>query len=252
MITGRSASAQQRRGALDRAAVARPAPRHGSAGARPRLGLGRLHEHVVQREVDERGPAVRRQRGRERLVDQPRDLRRRSRRRGELGQRPHERDVVDLLQRALAPAQRRRAAAEHEHRRVVRPAPSAIALIPLVTPGPGGQRAHARLARHLRPALGGERRRLLVAHVDDVDALVAAAVVDREQVAAREREQLAHAVRLQAPGDQPAAVEGLCALLRCPARWPSSRDSIRCVGAAPLADARGGIRTHKPIAGRRF
>ena len=39
--------------------------------------------------------------------------------RAELGQRVHERDVVDLLQRALAPAHRRRAPAEHEHRRVV-------------------------------------------------------------------------------------------------------------------------------------
>ena len=35
----------------------------------------------------------------------------------------------------------------------------------------------------------------------------AAAVVDREQVAAGQREQLAHAVGLQAAGDQPAAVQ---------------------------------------------
>ena len=69
--------------------------------------------------------------------------------------------------------------------------------MPLVTPGAGGQRADARLARDLRPALGGERGRLLVAHVDEVDALVAAAVVDREEVPAREREQLGDAVRLQ-------------------------------------------------------
>ena len=46
-----------------------------------------------------------------------------------------------------------------------------------------------------------------MAHVDDVDPLGAAAVVDREQVAAGQREQLAHAVGLQAPGHQPAAVE---------------------------------------------
>ena len=78
--------------------------------------------------------------------------------------------------------------------------------MPLVTPGPGGQRGDARLARDLRPALGGERGGLLVADVDDVDALLAAAVVDREQVAAREREQLGHAVGLQPAGDQPAAV----------------------------------------------
>ena len=41
--------------------------------------------------------------------------------------------------------------------------------------------------------------------VDDVDALLLAAVVDREDVAAREREQLRHAVGLQALGDQAAA-----------------------------------------------
>jgi hypothetical protein len=46
-----------------------------------------------------------------------------------------------------------------------------------------------------------------VAHVDDVDALGAAAVVDREQMAAGQREQLAHTVGLQAPRHQPAAVQ---------------------------------------------
>ena len=84
----------------------------------------------------------------------------------------------------------------------------AIALIPLVTPGPGGQRADAERARHLRPPLGGERGRLLVADVDDLDPLRPAAVVDREQVAARQREQLRQrrAARKRA-GDQPPAVE---------------------------------------------
>ena len=84
----------------------------------------------------------------------------------------------------------------------------AIPLMPFVTPGPGRERAHARLARGLRPALGRERRRLLVADVDDVDALLAAAVVDREQVAAGEREQLRDAVRLEALRHQAAAVQG--------------------------------------------
>src|SRR5215218_8055002 len=58
----------------------------------------------------------------------------------------------------------------------------AIALIPLVTPG---------------PALGGERRGLLVAHVENPDAVLAAAVVDREEVPAREREEVLDAQRLQ-------------------------------------------------------
>src|SRR5207253_6543941 len=75
------------------------------------------------------------------------------------------------------------------------------------------ERTHARLARDLRPALGRESRCGLVAHVHDLDPLRAAAVVDGEQVSTREREQLAHAVRLQAPGDEPPAVKGLRVLL---------------------------------------
>ena len=140
-----------------------------------------------------------------------------------LRQRPHERHVVDLLQRALPPAQRRRAAAEHDHRRVVRLRGGHRAH-PVGHARAGGQRAHARLARHLRPALGGERGRGLVAHVHDLDPLLAAAVVDREQVPARQREQLAHAVRLQPPRDQPPAVEGLGS---CALSVLIPRDSIR-------------------------
>ena len=84
----------------------------------------------------------------------------------------------------------------------------AIALIPLVTPGTGGQRAHAGRARDLRPALGRERRRLLVAGVDELDPLLAAAVVDREQVPAGEREQLADPVAPRsAARDQAPAVQ---------------------------------------------
>ena len=119
--------------------------------------------------------------------------------------RPHERHVVDLLQRPLAPAERRRAAAEHDDRRVVLQRGRHPAH-PVGHARPGGQRGDARLARDLRPALGGERRGRLVADVDDLDALVAAALVDREEMAAGEREQAADAVRLQALGDQAAAV----------------------------------------------
>jgi hypothetical protein len=62
---------------------------------------------------------------------------------------------------------------------------------------PGGERGDAGRARDLRPALRGEGRRLLVADVDDVDALLPAAVVDREDVAAREGEELRDAVGLE-------------------------------------------------------
>ena len=67
---------------------------------------------------------------------------------------------------------------------------------------PGRERADPRLARHLRPALGREGGGGLVAHVDEVDALRPAAVVDREEMAAGEREQRRDAVRLEAAGDE--------------------------------------------------
>ncbi len=206
MITGRSALAPAARPRARRRRA--PGRRAGRRCARRTRGSSSAsHEDVVQREVDER-------RARSCGAIAPRAPRRpapgsppsTSGVARELGQRAHERDVVDLLQRPLPPAHRRRAPAEHEHRRVVllRRADRAH---PVGHAGPGRQRRHARLARDLRPALGGERGGLLVADVDDVDALLAAAVVDREEVAAREREQLRHAVGLQPPGDQPPAVE---------------------------------------------
>ena len=81
------------------------------------------------------------------------------------------------------------------------------ALMPLVTPGPGGERADARFARDLGPALGGERGGGLVAHVDQLDPLRPAAVVDREQMPARQREDHLDPVRLEPAGHEPAAVQ---------------------------------------------
>jgi len=102
---------------------------------------------------------------------------------GELGQRPDERHVVDLLQRSLAPAQRWRATAEDDDRRVVRLRGCHRAHA-VGHARPGGEGAHTGLASDLRPTLGCERCGGLVANVDDVDALLATAVVDREQVPA--------------------------------------------------------------------
>ena len=72
----------------------------------------------------------------------------------------------------------------------------------------GGQRGDGRLAGRLRVPLGRPDRRLLVADVDDLDALFLAAVVDREEVAAREREEVLDAARLECPSDQAPAVDG--------------------------------------------
>ncbi len=70
--------AQQRRGALDRARVGGAcAWRLGAGAAVASPARRRLGEHEVEREVEERRARVRRQRRRDRLVDEPRDLRRR-------------------------------------------------------------------------------------------------------------------------------------------------------------------------------
>ena len=199
-------AAQQRRGALEGAAVGRrPAGRVGQLGraSSPSSASMKTWSSGKSRNA---GPGVRRERGGQRLVDEPRDLGRRLRRRRELDQRRDERHVVDLLQRALPPAHRGRTAAEDEHRRSVLLGGGQRAH-PVRHARPRGQRRHAGTAGHLGPALGGERGGRLVADVDDVDALRAAAVVDREQVAARQREQLRDAVGLQPPRDEAPAMQ---------------------------------------------
>ena len=113
MIAGRSASAQQRRGALDRSRIGGRL-----AGRGGRLGVGRagLAEHHVEREVEEHRSRAGRERRPEGLVDQTGDLAGLMGGGGELGQRAHERQVVELLQRALAPAKLGCAPAQHQQR----------------------------------------------------------------------------------------------------------------------------------------
>ena len=204
--------AQQRQRARSSvgAPAARAPRRRGALGVAARRAS---HEHVVEREVDERRARVR-ARPRRPAPRRPAPGSRRS-------SRPWRRTCVSGRTNGTWSI----SCSEPWPQRIAGARPPStsigewfccaepIALIPLVTPGPGGQRRHAGLARDLRPALGGERGGRLVAHVDEVDALLAAAVVDREQVAAGEREQLGHAVGLQPPGDQPAAVQRACRLL---------------------------------------
>jgi len=93
------------------------------------------------------------------------------RRRGGRGLRDRrdDRDVIELLQRARTPPGLRRAPGEDHHRRAVhvRRRQRAHAIR---HPGPRGQRGTPEPARHLRPSLGRERRRLLVPHVDEPQA----------------------------------------------------------------------------------
>ena len=83
----------------------------------------------------------------------------------------------------------------------------AIALTPLVTPGPAVSAADPEPSRRLREPLSGEHRGLLMPHVDDLDPLIAAPVVDREQVPAGEREQVADAARLQRLARHPSPIQ---------------------------------------------
>ena len=211
MITGRSRAAQQGDGPLE---VRTGRGRLGGRVVRRRLVLaaGRLHEDDVEREVHEGRAGVRLERGAQRVVDEPGDLRRRLRGDRRLRQGRDEGDVVDLLQGALAPAHGRRAAAEHDERRPVLLGRAERAH-PVRDAGAGGEGGHAGLPRDLRPPLGGEGGGLLVPGVDEVDPLRPAPVVDREEVTAGQREELRDAVGLQAPRDEAAAVD-LGGLLR--------------------------------------
>ena len=72
--------------------------------------------------------------------------------------------------------------------------------------GARGDGAHAGPPGHARVAVGRVAGGLLVAHVDDADALVEAAVVDRLDVPAAEREEVRRAVPLERLRDEPTAV----------------------------------------------
>ena len=228
MIAGRSASASS--------FAASSTPSAAWNGSRRRIGhLGlRLHEDDVHRVVDE---------GRARRAGSSAvsiasavvagDLRRVLDRQRRLHQRLDEGQVVDLLERARSPAHLRGAAAERHQRHPVGLGGGDRAH-PVGHPAAGGERADAGLAGRLRPADRGEDGRLLVAEVDHLDPLRLAAVVDREEVAAGEGEELRHPAALQRPGDQPAAVD--CAagiglgrdllLLRRHRREPSALDRL--------------------------
>ena len=87
----------------------------------------------------------------------------------------------------------------------------------------GGDDRAAGLAGHARVAVGGVRGDLLMADVDDLDALVDAAVVDVDDVAAAEREDRVDALGLQRLGDQVAAGDRF----RCRVRWLGHSGSSR-------------------------
>ena len=125
-------------------------------------------------------------------------------RRRELGDRLHHVDVRQVLQRAHPMLRERALAADQQHR--------ALGAKRIGDAGHRVGRARTRgdhrasgLAGDPPVAVGGMRRDLLVAHVDNLDALVQAAVVDVDDMAAAQREDGLDALVLERLGNQVAA-----------------------------------------------
>jgi hypothetical protein len=125
-----------------------------------------------------------------------------------LGHALHHRDVVHLLQRAHPPPGGRCAAADDEH--------GAIARLRLGQrghrvghAGTGRHRRHTAFARDLGPPFGRKSRRLLMPHVDDVDAVLDGAGEDRPDVAAVQGEEVADSRTLEGKRDQLSCVAGI-------------------------------------------
>ena len=74
--------------------------------------------------------------------------------------------------------------------------------VAVVTAGPGRDHRDADVLREPRVRVGGVGGRLLVAEVDDPDAFGEAAVVDRQDVPAAQREHVAHASLPQRARDE--------------------------------------------------
>ena len=127
-----------------------------------------------------------------------------------------------------------------------------MALTPLVTPGPGGQHGEPGHPGQLAGGLGGERRGLLVAHVEQPHRRVGLdrAVVHREDVRAGQREHGLDAVR---PGDgdgELAAVAARCSLGHGRHACRSEVSAVSGLGAAGSAGWWRAARRPRRAAGR--
>ena len=122
----------------------------------------------------------------------------------EFGDRLHHVDVRKVLQAAHLPLGEGALATDVQNR-ALRAESRGDAGDRVGAAGAGGGDDAAEFAGLARIAVGGVRRGLLVAHVDDADALVQAAVVDVDDVAAAQREDCVDPFRLERLGDQVAA-----------------------------------------------
>ncbi len=138
-----------------------------------------------------------------------------------LGNGLHEADVVHLLERAASKIDEGTLPADAENGGVRAPR-VCHTRYGIRHPGPRRHHRHADLAGiQPRPRVRRVGRRLLVAHVDDADALVQAAVVDGHDVPAAQRENALHARILQRTRNEFTAVrhDGFPLLPICKARF---------------------------------
>ena len=162
----------------------------------------------VAADLEERGAGSTRQRLTERHRAHVGDPLGRHDVRGELRDRLHDVDVREVLEGPHLVLVERALAADQQHRALsperVRDSGDGVGRARA-----GGDDGAAGLAGHAGVSVGGVGRDLLVADVDDLDALVDAAVVDVDDVPAAEREDRVDPLRAESLGDQVATGDGL-------------------------------------------
>ena len=121
----------------------------------------------------------------------------------------------------------------------------ATPLTPLVMPGPGGQHGQPGCPGQPGGGLRGEHRALLVAHVEDPHALVHGAVVEREDVPARQGE---HGLDTVGLGDGDGDVTGVLRRLHA-GNLPTSHQSKQ-MSTLGSPESHGGFTCSRPSRGR--
>jgi hypothetical protein len=162
--------------------------------------LDRRHQEIDGNlDKDRTGPSrERRSDGRRQHLG---DLARLRDRPGPFRDRPEERELLGLLERA-EPAQSEGRGAADQQQRASRGVGVGDSGDRVGDAGTGNDDGHPDAAREPRVRVSRVGGRLLVTHVDDADAFAETAVVDRQDVAAAQREDVPHARLPQRSGDQ--------------------------------------------------
>src|ERR1035441_3500183 len=125
-----------------------------------------------------------------------------------LGDRPQDADLIDRLQRQLVILDERASAADQNHRDRVHEGVGDSS-DRVCDSWPRRHDGDARTPRRARPSVSHMRRCLLVTSIDHAEAVCTAGRVNRIEMAAVERENLAYALLLERPYQHLAAIN-LC------------------------------------------